>query len=396
MNSTRLLPDWITAYMGYAENSEPPDSYKKWTAMAIISACLQRKCHLQWGLTLYPNLYIVLVGPSGARKGTAIKKGRPLLEDMSGISISPEAVTREQLIRRLRSSNMEMMGGNSHASMTIFSEELTVFLGYGNLQLMADLCDWFDCSNEWKYETKNSGSDHIRNLWVSLLGATTPTLLQSTMPTDAIGGGLTSRIIFVFEPKKGKTIARPFITPKEVELETMLSHDLAEIQCMSGEFIPDDSFLARWDVWYPMQDNKPIFSDPRLEGYLTRRGIHVLKIAMVINASRGGNMTLTEEDFNRALEEITAVEVNMPRVFRGIGTSTESAVIDRIMTSIAIKGTMKVSEILGMYYQDADRDTIMKIIGLLTTMEIEGKKHYQWLNNDPTTKTVQYVGGDNR
>ena len=394
--SNRLLDDWITTYMEYTENSEPPDSYRKWTAIAVLGACLQRKCSLEWEGTMFPNLYVVLVGPSGARKGTAMRPGRMLLEEIAGINLSPEAVTREQLIRRLKKSGEQGLpiSGKMHASMTIFSEELTVFLGYGNAQLMADLCDWYDCKNRWKYETKNSGTDDIVNVWVSLMGATTPTLLQSTMPSDAIGGGLTSRIIFVYEPHKGKTIPRPFKTPHEIELEERLIHDLMEIQCAEGEFSPDPTFQDKWDTWYPEQDRHRVFNDPRLDGYLTRRGTHLLKLSMIINVSRDGGMVLTGEDFDRALFELRLVEKKMPQVFRGIGKSSTSDVIDKIMTTIATRGEMTFDEIVGMFYYDADQDSIRRMLSTLTNMSFSGKRLYMWKNNDPTTRTIVYLGSD--
>jgi hypothetical protein len=390
----RLVSNWIETYMDYTYNSEPPDSYRKWTAISVLSACLQRKCSLQWEGTLYPNLYVVLVGNSGARKGTAMKQGRPFLEDIGGINICPEAVTREQLIRRLRRSGQEMKESESsiinHASMTVFSEELTVFLGYGNLQLMADLCDWFDCGNQWKYETKNQGSDHISNVWVSLLGATTPTLLQSTMPMDAIGGGLTSRIIFVYAPRKGKTVARPFKTEEEIRLESLLAHDLREILLLRGEFIPDRTFQDRWDQWYPEQDRNPVFSDPRLEGYLTRRGTHVLKLSMIMNVSHTSDMILTDYDFDIAVRELEIIEKNMPNVFMGIGKNDNVDVIEKIMAAVAARGEMGVDDIVGMFYYNADRETIVKIVGMMATMSMDGRRRFSWKGDNPMSKVIVY------
>ena len=70
--------------------------------------------------------------------------------------------------------------------------------------------------DQWKYQTKGAGtSDYIDNVWVNILGGTTPGLLQSTIPVDAIGSGLTSRMVFVYADKKGKVIPTPFTTPEE-------------------------------------------------------------------------------------------------------------------------------------------------------------------------------------
>ena len=206
----RNVPDWIDGYMDLTEGTEPPVSYRKWMAVSTIAACLRRKCYLKIGfLTFFPNMYIVLVGPTGVRKGTAMTPGYELLRSR-GIKLAAESITREALIKELREStdNTTDEEGNPilHCSLTVFSPELTVFLGYSSLQLMSDLADWFDCRDLWIYRTKGSGTEEITNLWVNLIGATTPELLRSTLPKDAIGGGLTGRMIFVFETKKGLSI----------------------------------------------------------------------------------------------------------------------------------------------------------------------------------------------
>ena len=61
----RKLNDWIDSYLEYTKNSEPPDLYKEWVAVSVVASILQRKCSLPWGdITFYPNMYIILVGPS--------------------------------------------------------------------------------------------------------------------------------------------------------------------------------------------------------------------------------------------------------------------------------------------------------------------------------------------
>lgn len=394
--SERYHSDWIEAFVRYTENSEPPTHFKRWVAISAIASCLERKVYLQWEGTLYPNLYIVLVGPSGCRKGTAMRPAKGLLQRV-GIHLSPEAVTREQLIRRLRRAGESIPKERGeilmHASLTVFSEELTVFLGYNNQQLMADLCNWYDCPDPWTYETKNMGKDHIESVWVNMLGATTPRLLQTTLPQDAIGGGLTSRIIFVYASKKGKKVLTPFMTAEEAELEEELYHDLEMIWGMQGEFVPDESYIEAWIDWYSVQDETPPFHDPRLAGYLERRAVHTLKLSMVANASRGGDMTLTAEDLHTALRYLTSIEPMMPMVFRGIGKSELAEITSAVMTTVSTYKRIHFNELLGLHYYDADRDMLLKVCNSLTAFTKNGKHHYQWHNRDPMTRIIEVVEG---
>ena len=146
--SDRLVPDWIDGFMEYTSNSEPPNSFKLWSALSVLSAALQRKCYIEWGpITFYPNLYVVLVAPSGkARKGTAMSFAEDFVSDIN-VNLAAEATTRESLIQALGNTtdNIQDVDGNLtfHSSLTVFAPELTVFLGYNNPQLMSDLTDWY-------------------------------------------------------------------------------------------------------------------------------------------------------------------------------------------------------------------------------------------------------------
>ena len=213
----RQLDDWLDAYLEFTDNTEPPTQFHRWTALSLIASVLQRKCHLEWGsLTFYPNMYVVLVAPSGkARKGTAMGVGLQMLEEL-GVKLAAESITREALVRELANVSDKIIYPDNervefHSSLTIFSPELTVFLGHNNFQLMSDLTDWYDCRQKWIYRTKNMGTDEIVGVWVNLIGATTPSLIQTALPMDAIGGGLTSRIIFVCEQNKKRIV--PVVLP---------------------------------------------------------------------------------------------------------------------------------------------------------------------------------------
>lgn len=338
----RNIPDWIEGYLAYTEDSEPPQLFKEWCAVSVIAAALQRKCKLEWGTTVfYPNLYIVLTAPAGkARKGTAMAPARKFI-DRIGIPLAAEAVTREALIRTLKESESVVSTENGiivHSSLTVFSPELTVFLGYNNTQLMSDLTDWFDCSEKWVYRTKTAGTDDISGVFINLLGATTPDLIRSTLPLDAIGGGLTSRMIFVFEEKKGKIVPFPFVSEETRKLETKLYYDIECINMLQGQFKFTKEFLSHWGDWYTAQEGKNPFGanyNKAFDGYIERRPTQVLKLSMVMNASRTDEMVLDEPDLARAIDLLERTEKKMPRAFGGIGMSQNAQLTYAISELIA-------------------------------------------------------------
>lgn len=376
----RKLTDWISSFMQYTENSEPPILFRKWSAIATIAAALQRKVRVQWGTSLvfYPNMYIVLVGPSATGKGTAMSPALDIISEIPSIRMSAQATSLQALIRRLKETNLtdiDIGTGKQqfHSSMTVFSKEFTVFLGYHNRELMAALCDWYDCDRKWKYETISRKTEEIIGVWVNLIAGTTPDLIQSSLPIESIGGGLTSRIIFVFEEKKAKMVALPTQTQEEVQLQKDLLHDLEKISMVSGEFKWTGAFSDAWTNWCYECEEQPPFADPKFDGYLGRRRGHVMKLAMIINASHGKHlMTLDKPDLDEARKMIKEVEVRMPLVFRGVGKSDMSSLIQR---AIAFIETSVVDEIplfqFARYFQnDMDKVTLDRVIGTLETMKL--------------------------
>lgn len=327
----RYNPDWISGYLEYTQESEPPQLFREWCAVSVVAAALQRKCKLEWGTTnFYPNLYIVLTAPAGkARKGTAMAPARRFI-DRIGIPLAAEAVTREALIRTLKESEAVVptdTGIIVHSSLTVFSPELTVFLGYNNTQLMSDLTDWFDCSEKWVYRTKTAGVDDISGVFINLLGATTPDLIRSTLPLDAIGGGLTSRMIFVYEAKKGKIVPFPFVSEEIKDLENKLYYDIERINMLQGSFKVTKNFLAHWGDWYIAQEGFNPFGENYnkvFDGYIERRPTQILKLSMIMSASRSDSMILDKEDLERAIDLLTRTEQKMPRAFGGIGLSNNA------------------------------------------------------------------------
>lgn len=371
----RKCPDWIDSYLMLTENTEPPEVFHKWVAISCIAACMQRKCVLPWGrLRFYPNLYVVLIAPPGrARKGTAMDPVMQFLEQPKlGIHLAAEAITREQLIRELRNSEQSLTLSDgrmaSHCSLTICNSELTVFLGHQNPQLLDDLTDWYDCKRRWTYRTKNSGEFEISGVWVNILGATTPELLRTSLPAAAIGGGLTSRMIFVYAMRKRRTIPDPFLTPHEVQLEADLLHDLEQIVMLRGEYRPTADFIEAWTEWYMFSDRAPVLDDPIFAGYCERRPSMALKLSTIMRAAHSDKLEVDAIDFNRATDLLEEVEQQMPLALSGIGQNRFAGLTARIMADLSTNGDSSFDQLMWRYRNDASKAELTNVLMSLESM----------------------------
>lgn len=368
---TRNLPDWIEGFMEYTDSLESPTAFKLWTAISTVASALERKVKLMLGqLTFYPNMYIVLVGPPGCRKGTILTPAQDILDELN-IRCAAETTTRESLIQQLAGSEVQMIDPitqmpNYHSSMTIFSHELTVFLGHNQHQLISDLTDWFDCRTRWRYKTKHQGNDDIQGVWVNLLGATTPQQLRENLSTNAIGGGLTSRIIFVYAEDLEKLVPFPVFTEKQRDLRNLLVSDLQQINSLQGAFDYTPEFKSNYSEWYIDSYNNPPFLDPRFSGYLQRRGMHLLKLSTIVSASRSDDLILTEKDLIRAKDYLEKVERTMLDAFTGVGKNRDADLIAEIILYIKQKGITTERELLNTFAHHLDRWKLTNIIETLS------------------------------
>lgn len=379
----RKAGDWLSTYLDYTENTEPPLSYHIWTGLSTIASALQRKVWIDWGHeTIYPNMYIVLIGPSGrCRKGTAMNIGKALLREIKDVKITSESITREALIRLMKGSVANMSDPKNpsiihmHCSITVFSEELSVFLGQNDIRFLSNLTDWYDSRDRWTYETKGAGKDSIEGVCVNMLGATAPDWLQSILPEEAIGGGFTSRIIFIVEERKGKTISNPSLSSEEYRMRERLLYDLEQIVLLKGSMAFTPEAQEMYENWYEEQDvqasrgNHPI-DDPRFAGYCERRPTHVKKLSMILSASRSNSMLIDVTDFERALELLRAAEAKMARTFGGLGSSQYGVITEKVLRYIEAHGRVSRSDLLKQLYRDIDPETLGIIETTLQHMHV--------------------------
>lgn len=309
-----------------------------------------------------------------------------------GIKLSAEATTREALIRSLHkssNSSIDAVTGTlrMHSSLTIFSQELTVFLGYNNIQLMTDLCDWFDCRKRWTYDTKNMGTDEILGVWVNLIGATTPDLLQSTLPRDAVGSGLTARMVLVYEPRKWKVVYIPHLTKEEQAIGKKLFTDLEQISLMAGEFKFTEKFVDAWTGWRNnFEADMPFRDDSRLCHYSDRRPMHTLKLCMIVNASRSSDMVLDISDLERADSILAQAEKKMPRAFSGIGRTKLVDVLTRVWVYLARNKSVTIAKLQEEFHYDLDK---RELEGILSTLKVMRVIDLGYRGDDTT---IKYVG----
>lgn len=346
----RHFPNWIRAYAEFTEYSESPEAFHFWTGISTIAGALRRRVwidqrYFQWT----PNFYIVLVGPPGiAAKSTSVRTGVALLEQVPEIRFGPQSMTWQALTQSLQDATMAVPFGNGEylpmSCITCPVSELGTFLRPDDSELVDVLVSLWDGQREsWRRTTKTQGEIVIENPWINVIGCTTPSWLRANFPETMIGGGLTSRIVFVFGDKKRHLVPYPADVIPDSHFgdnTKRLVEDLCRIAELIGSYELDPKAKAWGVAWYEhhwTRRSDHMASD-RYEGYIARKQTHIHKLAMVLAAASRDDLVIHEEDLVFANNMITSLETDMRRVFESIGVADTSKHVNEVLAYVRAYG----------------------------------------------------------
>lgn len=351
---TRQFPDWLSAFMDYASYGEAPRHMYFWSGVSAVAGALRRKvwidqAYFKW----FPNFYIVLVAPPGiVSKSTTAGIAMNLLRKVPGIRFGPDVVTWPALISAFAESTEGFeLNSEVHvmSALTLESSE------FGNLlnpqdKDMVDLLValWDGKPGTFEKKTKHSGNDSVENPWINLIACTTPSWIAGNFPEYMIGGGFTSRCVFVYADQKAKFVAYPGQTvPKNhTEMAAALVADLEHISCLAGEMRLTPEALRWGEAWYQKHYTvrNTSLDDDRFGGYIARKQTHIHKLAMVLSASTADDLKISAEHLAIADQMVSDLEPDMQFVFSKIGKSDNALYAERLIWFVHSKGRVPYHE----------------------------------------------------
>ena len=359
-----MADNWLDKYLEYVDDTEPPFSYHVWTGLTVLSAALGKHTYTEgvFGSRIFPNLYTILVGPSGCRKTTAMEYGRPFVK-AAACTLLPNTVSGWQAFihvmanRAKREESIPGLGVVETHSLVGLSGELRSFLDEDS-KFLGALTDLYDAHDEWEYYTiLRGGEGEDAMTWPNFVleGCSAPEWIPKVIPPDLIGGGFTARFAWVVEQKRRRTNGDPFMDP---ELKTWLRADIKRVAAIRGRLTlsPEgkEALLAFYNEQSALIDaGDPPVTGSRFDTYNSRRHVLVLKTAMCLAVGRDSNKTILPEDITRAVEEVVRIEANMHWAFAGYGASANAFNQYRVTQLLATR-PYRESEILRALEFDLD------------------------------------------
>ena len=286
--------NFIKLYEYSFGESEVPRDFIIWSGLSLIAAAVgDRAFYYKLGKPIFPNLYILLLGPSGLGKGTVCGRVsgfidndflRPIVNYYDGKITSAYLHSFLDAERVRGQYNREVHGAFVRdARMYLIAEELGFSVGTGTLanDFIKFMTAYFTKGPGTYYEgTRTSGEHKIENPCFNWLAGSTPEWMLESIPPEAISGGFFARVIVVNSNYDwNKRVHRP--TPPW-DIKEVNEHLMQRVQYYAthavGEFKYDYSAEELDRNWYEQRDAP---TDMRLAPIWQREHDIMIKVSML-------------------------------------------------------------------------------------------------------------------
>lgn len=341
--TTKRKLNWIQEYVAQQQNSEAPDEFHLWTAVSTIAGALGRKCWFDMGNHIVvPNFYIVFVSPPGiVQKSTTIGAGKRLLKQLDNIHFGPDTVTWQAITDTLLEAQDVVEVSNQQgvpdfitmSSIHLAVSELGTFFQEKDTDKINLMTHLWDAPPDYTKRTRMDGNITISNPCINFISGCTPAWITENLGAYFIGGGLSSRMIFIFADKKARRIAYPKKQDQNHRQKELIK-DLKEINLMKGEFTMEAEAKAYGIVFYDkvcdMMDSDSM--DPRYKSFAARMQTHYHKVAMVVSAATRTDQVMDLHCVETADVLTMLAFTKLQQVYNLIGQSKEVQQHDQILS----------------------------------------------------------------
>jgi len=388
----RCKKSWLDSYLEYTYNQESPTMFHQWVGLSLISAALGRHVVIpRVKYQVYPNLFVILIaGSAKCRKSVSMGIGIDLLRSLeSPPMIFAQKLTTEALIQALE----EAKEGGKDCAGIICSSELSVFMGSDAIKsgIIPALTDLYDSPKEWVYHTRGRGKEVLHNVTINFLAASTADWLKSSIPADAVGGGFTSRIVFIYQKNPSKLIL--FDESEEERrlvdnLRTDLIFDLNQIRSeIKGvvTFTPEAKRVAM--EWYQQEHRNT--HEPKLDGYFGRKHDTMFKIATCMSAAESNILVVEGRHITRALEMLNENETYLSEIMDNVMSTQAGVDVSKVLSLIQRHQPIDHAKLLQKCWRFAKSDDMNKILStlleskeILCKMTVDGKTRIYKINKE--------------
>lgn len=341
-----LFADYRSAMARATEASDVFHFGSLWARAAVV---LGRRVWFQYGMQLFPNVYVVCFGPTGDRKSTATRRAAEL---GGPFKIVRGGGSGEGLAAEFGSAQP---GGEG---LLMYAEEFSSILRPGRWDgatLLPFLTQSFDCPERYEMKFRKSPVT-IDRPTPSLLAGTTPEWLWQDLRAKDFQGGFGNRIFFLTGARKSP-IPLPD-SPSLCEISRALDA-LASVEPCEAQF--ESKARDLWEGYYLAREAEQPGRDPLWLSATQRVPAYILKLALLYAAAECTLPVITCDQLAAAIlvgeygEACTAELLSL----QNTGTNPRKELERRILAFVAARPThettkREVYKALWRHYSDAE------------------------------------------
>lgn len=383
----RHFNDWLGAYLEYTNNTQAPEQFLRWGGISVLAAALERKTWVQYNQSIiYPNLYVMFVGPSGiSRKSSSAAYAVDLIKRVPGIAFAPEQATPAAFVTAMvEAGGRKTVSFNriqyQNSSVYAFSSEAVMLLKESKSGSMVEmLTDLFDCNPggwhydvAWEKRTVGRGSNRVFNPCVNLLACSTTDWLSRIIKPSDISGGFFSRVVFVVQRYAVEEAPTEWVDDttndkRILSMRTKLIEDLTYINSLKGQFIPD-SDTRELHTQFMRENHNFIQANQghKYISYYARKPFLVLKMCQSISAARSDALIIKPSDWHVAKKLVEEQEEGMDSIFITLKQAVVEMNMDKVWHFIKNKEYFTMLELQQNFGTVFTRDTMLQILRRLS------------------------------
>lgn len=366
-----MSKNFFQLYHDYVKSTEPPPNFHAWSAISAISALLGKKCFIPQGdFTVYPQLYVILVGEPGTRKSTAMGIAKKLVKTVTTVPVAPESATRESLIDDMAGHPVGE-GKRRYWQSSVFVDELKDFVGgrHINQSMIGFLTTIWD-GDIYKEATRGGGEKVIHNPYLTMLACCNPSWITTSLKQDVLTEGFSRRGIFQMQSMEDMAALRswPVKTPEQVEMWPYLQNECKRIHMIDGQFTLSQKAFNLYDTEYlRIRDDMKKHTE-KVQAYFSSKHVLALKLAMCISAAQRSSRMVNVADVSAAFSFLGQAERTLDAVFAGVGRNELKGFADQILTKIRLSGAKGLSkgDLLRGHYDNVNKIELDEIVNMLS------------------------------
>lgn len=325
---------FLKSYTDYAGRlTDAPPLFHLWVGIGLLAAALGNNCWVRaWGRRLCPNLWVILLAPSGIfRKSTAVNIGQGILSASLPDLIYPSEWSFEALLQTMASKPAGLLPVREFRR---FYQALGRDYAGGSKELLVDT---FDNPEMDVRRTKLGGETKLQFPALTILAATTADWFERSLQQDDVGGGVLSRMTVIRAEQKGEWRGLGAISSDvDHQQRESLSAYLRRVNSTMRGQADYSEIKGPFNEWLRhYEDSWSGRCFPDLVGTVSRSGANALKLAMIFQADKAPATTLTLDAFESARQMVEDINDRTARLLDdGLALSPDAKERKRVAEAI--------------------------------------------------------------